>query len=201
MKKIYFLFIFYCAFLSNGIAQNASLISKEKSTDNTGSINYDALYLDAAAGYYPQRDNSSWAAQLSIGTRLNEASGLGIGGAYWGRVQAYKRSALGVGLQYRRSFWENFIAKIEGGYLLNRTMYDDILKKNMVFVPESSRPFYYKIDINLRFLHYCTIGLSACQSGNLLFRRFAGSAAETVDSWRINAFTIQLGIALDKPNN
>lgn len=156
-----------------------------------------ALYLDAGGGYFPQRDNASWAAQLSFGTRLNNKSALGIGGSYWGRIQTYKRSALGVGLQYRLSFWDNFIGKIEGGYLLNRSMHDGVLDQDMVFVSESSRPFYYKMDINVRFLRHFTVGFSACQSGNLLFRRFAGQKSETTDSWRINAFTLQLGIALD----
>ena len=91
----------------------------------------------------------------------------------------------------------NFIGKIEGGYLLNRSMHDGVLDQDMVFVSESSRPFYYKMDINVRFLRHFTVGFSACQSGNLLFRRFAGQKSETTDSWRINAFTLQLGIALD----
>jgi hypothetical protein len=185
MKKNILSFLLFCAFIQHGLAQNS------------GFINYNTLYLDAAAGYYPQPDNASWATQLSVGTRLNDVSALGIGAAYWGRVQAYRRSALGIGIEYRHSFWENFIAKVEGGYLLDRTMYDDVLKNNMVFIPESSRPFYYKLDLNLRFLDRFTIGISACQSGNLFFRRAAGLGSETVDSWRINAFTVQLGIALD----
>jgi hypothetical protein len=196
MKQISFFFLFFCA-LTHGFAQNASILSKEKSAAHTPTINYNTLYLDAAVGYYPQPDNASWAAQLSIGTRLNDVSALGIGGAYWGRIQAYRRSALGIGIEYRRSFWENFIAKIEGGYLLNRTMYDDVLKNNMTFIPESSRPFYVKLDLNLRFLNRFTVGISACQSGDLFFKRAAGLGSETVDSWRINAFTVQLGIALE----
>jgi hypothetical protein len=178
MKQISFFFLFFCA-LTHGFAQNASILSEEKSAAHTPTINYNTLYLDAAVGYYPQPDNASWATQLSIGTRLNDESALGIGGAYWGRIQAYRRSALGIGIEYRRSFWENFIAKIEGGYLLNRTMYDDVLKNN------------------LRFLNRFTVGISACQSGDLFFRRMAGLGSETVDSWRINAFTVQLGIALE----
>jgi hypothetical protein len=155
------------------------------------------LYVDAGGGYFPQKDNASWAAQLSFGTQLNKKSALGIGSSYWGRIQTYKRSALGLGLQYRRSFWDNFIGKIEGGYLLKQSMHDGTLHQDMIFVSEASRPFYYKMDINVRFLRYYTVGFSACQSGSMFFKRFAGQTSETFDSWRINAFTLQLGVALD----
>jgi hypothetical protein len=200
MKKIYLLYFLIYLFLNHGFAQNVSTIQTEKGVSDMGSIDYDRFYIDAAVGYFPQSGNASWATQLSVGTRLNEASSLGIGATYWGRIQTYKRSALGIGLQYRRRFWENFIGKIEGGYLLNHTIYDGVLNKNMVFISESSRPFYYKIDLNVRFMNYFTFGVSACQSGSLFFRRYAGLGSETVDQWRINAFTIQLGIALEKAN-
>jgi hypothetical protein len=184
-------------FLTSATPQNALSKGVQNRTPSPPTLDYDLFYLDASVGYFPQRDNESWAAQLSVGTRLNEQSALGIGGTYWGRIQTYRRAALGIGLQYRQSFWENFIAKIEGGYLLDRTMYDGVLKKDMDFISASSRPFYYKIDVNVRFLTHFTIGVSACQSGNLFFRRYEGFGNELVDKWRINAFTVQLGIALN----
>jgi hypothetical protein len=215
MKKLMLLSVFIGAFTSHVKAQTVELptlvtqqnaLSKgvqsrtadaKQRTASLPALDYDLFYLDASVGYFPQRDNASWAAQLSVGTRLNEQSALGIGGTYWGRIQTYRRAALGIGLQYRQSFWENFIAKIEGGYLLDRTMYDGVLKKDMNFISASSRPFYYKLDLNVRFLTHFTIGVSACQSGNLYFRRYEGFGNELVDKWRINAFTVQLGIALN----
>lgn len=203
MKKMRPFFLLICVFTHSLSAQKRAFVPTDKSAEKgtekeATSVPYETLYFDASAGYFPQKDNASWAAQLSFGTRLNQKSALGIGGSYWGRIQTYKRAALGLGLQYRLSFWDNFIGKIEGGYLLKRTMHNGVLHQDMVFVAESSRPFYYKLDLNVRFLRYCTVGLSASQSGNLFFRRFAGLKSETIDPWRINALTLQLGVALNK---
>ena len=202
MKKMTCLFVLICMVTHNLSAQEMATVPTSKSAEKwhkkAAAPYYDALYFDAGGGYFPQEDNASWAAQMSFGTQLNAHSSLGIGGSYWGRIQTYKRAALGLGLQYRLSFWGNFIGKIEGGYLLKRTMHDGTLHQDMVFVAESSRPFYYKMDLNVRFLRYFTVGVSASQSGNLMFKRFADQKSETIDAWRINAFTVQLGIALNK---
>ena len=204
MKHLYTLIFLLCACWATLSAQNTGIASTENATDkdkvslvSAPNAHRNILYVDAGGGYFPQRDNASWAAQLSFGTRLNNKSALGIGSSYWGRIQTYKRSTWGIGLQYRLSFWDNFIGKIEGGYLLKQSMHDGVLNQDMVFVSESSRPFYYKMDVNVRFLRYCTVGFSACQSGNMFFKRFAGQKSETIDAWRINAFTLQLGVALD----
>jgi hypothetical protein len=199
MKHLYILFFLFCVNWVTITAQNTLVATTENTAETTSPTPHaprNALYVDAGGGYFPQRDNASWAAQLGFGTMLNKQSALGIGASYWGRVQTYKRSALGLGLQYRLSFWDNFIGKIEGGYILKQAMHDGILGQDMIFVSESSRPFYYKMDINVRFLKYYTVGFSACQSGTMFFKRFAGQKSETFDSWRINAFTLQLGVAL-----
>ncbi len=204
MKHFFTLILSFCACLATMTAQNLVIAVTQNATDattttpeTTPNAPRNALYLDVSGGYFPQSDNASWAAQLGFGTKLNKQSALGIGASYWGRVQTYKRSALGLGLHYRLSFWNNFIGKIEGGYILKQAMHDGVLEQDMIFVSESSRPFYYKMDVNVRFLRYCTVGFSACQSGNMFFKRFAGQKSETIDAWRINAFTLQLGIALD----
>jgi hypothetical protein len=204
MKHLCTLIFSFCAAWATTAAQNRAVSVAE----NAGHIKsvmplapptlpHNTLYVDAGGGYFPQTDNASWAAQLGFGTQLNQQSALGVGASYWGRIQTYKRSALGLGLHYRLSFWNNFIGKIEGGYILRQTMYDGVLGQDMIFVSESSRPFYYKMDINVRFLKHYTVGLSACQSGNMFFKRFTGQKSETLDAWRINAFTVQLGVALN----
>ena len=200
MKHLYIFISLFWTCWPTISAQNAVVAANENTAEivsPTPNAHRNALYVDAGGGYFPQRDNASWAAQLGFGTKLNQKSALGIGASYWGRIQTYKRSALGLGLQYRLSFWDNFIGKIEGGYILKQAMHDGVLHQDMIFVSESSRPFYYKMDINVRFLKYCTVGFSACQSGNMFFKRFVGQKSETFDAWRINAFTLQLGVALD----
>lgn len=200
MKCLHFLIFLLCVYSMTIDAQNTLAVPTENTAEiplPTPNTPRNALYVDAGGGYFPQRDNASWAAQLGFGTTLNSKSALGIGASYWGRAQTYRRSALGLGLQYRLSFWDNFIGKIEGGYVLKQAMHDGVLGQDMIFVSESSRPFYYKMDINMRFLKYYTVGFSACQSGNMFFKRFAGQKSETFDSWRINAFTLQLGVALN----
>jgi hypothetical protein len=42
-----------------------------------------------------------------------------------------------------------------------------------------------------------TLGVSACQTATLKFRSPLPDATTILDNWRINAFTIQLGVALD----
>ena len=163
-------------------------------------INFDKFYADAGGGYFPQSGNASWAAQLSAGYRLTPKIAMGVGAAYWGRVNTYERSAFGIGVQYRHQIW-NVLLKGEIGYVLKPMMYDHQLNRKMDYLAQSSTPPYYKLDINWRIRHYLTLGISATQSGNLNFRRYVNDATSTIDAWRINALTVQLGIALDSPND
>ena len=162
-------------------------------------INFDKFYADAGGGYFPQSGNASWAAQLSAGYRLTPKIAMGVGTAYWGRVNTYERSAFGIGVQYRHQVW-NVLLKGEIGYVLKPMMYDHKLNRKMDYVAQSSTPPYYKLDINWRIRHYLTLGISATQSGSLNFRRYVNDATSTIDNWRINALTVQLGIALDSRN-
>ena len=163
-------------------------------------INFDKFYADAGGGYFPQSGNASWAAQLSAGYRLTPKIGMGIGAAYWGRVNTYERSALSIGIQYRHQVW-NVIFKGEIGYILKPMMYDHQLNRKMDYLAQSSTPPYYKLDINWRIWHYMTLGISATQSASLNFRRYINDGTSTIDNWRINALTVQLGIALDSRND
>lgn len=160
-------------------------------------INPNKWYLDAGGGYFPKNKNASWAGQLSTGYRLTPTVALGIGGAYWGRINLYERSALGVGIQYRQTILSNFIAKAEMGYVVNAYLNNDQLNRKFEYAPKSSTPLYYKFDLNWRIQHYLTLGVSACQTANLKFLSRLPDATTVLDNWRINAFTIQLGIALD----
>jgi hypothetical protein len=162
-------------------------------------INFEKFYADAGGGYFPQSGNASWAGQLSTGYRLTPKIGMGVGAAYWGRVNTYERSAFGIGVQYRHQIW-NVLLKGEIGYVLKPAMYDNNLGRKMDYIAKSSTPPYYKLDINWRIRHYMTLGISVIQSGSLNFRRYVNDATSTIDSWRINALTVQLGIALDTPD-
>ena len=160
-------------------------------------VNPDKWYLDAGGGYYPKVNNASRAGQLSAGYRITPSIALGIGAAYWGRINLYERSAWGMGIQYRQTLWENFIAKAELGYVLKPYLNNDQLNRKLEYLAKSSTPLYYKFDFNWRIQHYLTLGVSACQTANLKFRSPLPDATTIIDNWRINAFTIQLGIALD----
>ena len=129
-------------------------------------IDFDKFYADAGGGYFPQSGNASWAAQLSAGYRLTPKIAMGVGANYWGRVNTYERSALGLGVQYRHQIW-NVLLKGEIGYVLKPMMYDHQLNRKMDYVAQSSTPPYYKLDINWRIRHYLTLGISATQSGSL----------------------------------
>jgi hypothetical protein len=161
------------------------------------SINPSKWYLDAGGGYFPANNAASFAGQIGGGYRLSPASALGVGGAYWGRVSTYQRSAMGIGLQYRHILWDNFIAKIEGGYVLKAYISNEEVDRNMTYIAESSTPLYYKCDLHWRIRHFLTLGISAYQTTNLKFIRHLPHASTILDTWRINAFTVQLGIALD----
>ncbi len=163
-------------------------------------IDFEKIYFDASGGYFPESGNASWAAQLSAGYRLNSKAALGLGATYWGRASLYERRALGLGIQYRRTIWRALNAKMEVGYVLNSTMYDHKLDRKMAYLTASSSPIYYKFDINWRIKRYLTLGISVSQTNNLSFRRYVSDAVSTVDAWRVNAFTVQLGIALDTPD-
>jgi hypothetical protein len=162
-------------------------------------INPEKFYLDAGGGYFPESGNASWAGQLSAGYRLTPKIAVGVGTAYWGRVNTFERSALGIGIQYRHQFW-NVIVKAELGYLLKPSMYDHKLDRKMDYIATTSTPPYYKLDINWRIWHYMTLGISACQTNNLSFRRQINESLSSTDNWRINALTVQLGIALNTPD-
>jgi hypothetical protein len=171
---------------------------KTQSTDSDPlSTDRTKWYLDAGGGYFPANNANSWAGQIGAGYRLSPNSALGIGGAYWGRISTYERSALGIGVQYRRILWDNFIAKIEGGYLIKANVNNLDVDKFMTYIAQSSTPLYYKCDLHWRIQHFLTLGISAYQTANLKFLRHLPDASTILDTWRINAFTIQLGIALD----
>ncbi len=165
------------------------------------SVAIERYYADAGGGYFPESGNASWAGQLSAGYRFTPKTALGIGAAYWGRVNIFDRSALGIGLQVRQTVWERINLKAEIGYVLNARMYDGKLDKSMTYLANNSTPIYYKFDINWRIKHYLTLGVSATQTANLYFMRQLSDATTSFDNWRINAFTIQLGVALDSPND
>jgi hypothetical protein len=160
-------------------------------------FNPEKWYLDAAGGFFPRNNSSSWSAQLGAGYRLSPTSALGISSAYWGRISLYDRNALGIGVQYRQILWNTFIAKIEGGYVLKSQLRNDSLERRIEYFAKSSTPLYYKFDLNWRIRHFLTLGISAYQTGNLKFLSYFPDTSTILDTWRINAFTIQLGIALD----
>lgn len=164
-------------------------------------IDYEKIYFDAGGGYFPESGNNAWAGQLSGGYRFNSKSALGIGATYWGRTGIYERRAWGLGVQYRRTFWAFLNLKIEVGYVVKATMYDNNLDRKMTYFAASSSPIYYKFDAHWRVRHYLTLGISACQTRDLSFNRYVSDLISTTDVWRINALTVQLGIALDTFNS
>jgi hypothetical protein len=165
------------------------------------STNLEKWYLDAGGGYFPANNADSWAGQIGAGYRLSSRSALGIGAAYWGRISTYERSSMGIGLQYRHNLGSNFIGKIEGGYVLNANLVNEAVDKDLTYMAKSSTPLYYKCDLNWRIGHFFTLGVSAYQTTNLKFLRHLFDASTTLETWRINAFTLQLGIALDTRNS
>jgi hypothetical protein len=167
------------------------------------SINPDNWYLDAGFGYFPATNASSLAGQIGAGYRLSLTSAVGIAGANWGRISLYQRSAIGIGLQYRHILGDNFIAKAECGYVLKAYLNNDVLNRTFEYVSKSSTPLYYKVDLHWRAQHFLTLGISAYQSSPLKFRTYFpdASVSPILNSWRINAITIQLGVALDTRNS
>jgi hypothetical protein len=190
--KAFYLSIAVFLFHLNGLSgQN------NNQTDETGlNIDVGRFYVDAGGGYFPEDGNASWAGQLSAGYRLKPNIALGIGTAYWGRINVYERSAWGLGVQYRQRIW-NINVKAEVGGVLKSAMYDGKLNRKMDHIAAFFPTPYYKLDINWRIWHYLTLGISASQTNNLTFRRYLPDATSTLDTWRINALTLQLGIALD----
>ncbi len=204
MKAIIFYLIFTFLFsLNTAQAQKSESTPSPTPKDSALSllpqlsINPDKWYVDASGGYFPKSDNSSWAAQLGVGYRFTPTIALGIGTTYWGRVSPYQRSALGIGGQYRQTLWDNFIAKVEVGYVLKAALVNDFLDRKIVYEPKSSTPLYYKFDLNWRIRHYLTLGVSFHQTRNLKFLSSFPDTSTVLDNWRINAFTVQLGFALD----
>jgi hypothetical protein len=161
------------------------------------SINPEKWYLDASGGYYPKSNNSSWAAQLGVGYRITPIIALGIATTYWGRVSPYQRSAWGIGVQCRQTIWEDFIAKVEVGYVLKASLVNDFLDRKIAYEAKPSTPLYYKFDLNWRIRHFLTLGVSFHQTRNLKFLSSFPDTSTVLDNWRINAFTVQLGFALD----
>jgi hypothetical protein len=206
MKVSFFSLLIFSTLVFNGLqAQNSessfTTSQKSKQTDSAPlSTSAEKWYLDAGGGYFPANNADSWAGQIGIGYLLSPKSALGIGGANWGRISTYERSAMGVGVQYRRILWNKFIAKVEGGYVLKAFLSNLDVDKYMTYIAQSSTPLYYKCDLNWRILHFLTLGISAYQTANLKFLRHLPDASTTLDTWRINAFTLQLGIALDSRN-
>jgi hypothetical protein len=199
-RTIFYLTLIFLLAHNNVQAQNGESMPAPPPAPQL-SINPDKWYVDASGGYFPRKDNSSWAAQASVGYRLSPTIALGIGGTYWGRVSLYKRSALGIGVQYRQVFWDYFIAKAEAGYVLKASLFNDFLDKEVEYVAKSSTPLYYKFDLNWRIRHYLTLGVSFHQTSNLKFLSRFPDTSTILDTWRINAFTVQLGIALDTPES
>ena len=194
MKKsitfLFFLcFILRCAF---GQAVLTHLNPNKKASDAI-----DRFYIDASAGYYPKSENASWAAQIGSGYRLNEQSAFGIGLGTWGRIQNYERSAAGIGLQYRHNYPQRLITKFEVGYLFVRTMHDNVLNRKMVYFPEKSKPYYATISAHWRVWRAVTLGVSASQTTEMFFNHYITETTVFESKWRINAFTIQLGVAFD----
>ena len=159
------------------------------------------LYFDANAGYYPKKGDASWAGQASSGYSLNDQSAIGIGVGVWGRRGLYQRTGLGAGIQYRHNFPQRLFLKGELGYLFLHKMYDNVLDKQMTYISGNSKPFYVHIAANWQFWRNLTIGIAASQSGSLYFNRVVDDNHTTKDLWRINAFTIQLGVVFDKNVN
>lgn len=206
-KTIFYLTLIFLLSLHNAQAQKGESIPSPTPKDSTTSlvpqffINPDKWYVDASGGYYPKSDNSSWAAQASVGYRLSPTIALGIGGTYWGRVSLYQRSAFGIGGQYRQTLWENFIAKAEVGYVLKASLANDFLDRKIAYEAKTSTPLYCKIDLNWRIRHFLTLGVSFHQTTKLKFLSNFPDTSTVLDTWRINAFTVQLGIALDTPES
>ena len=77
-------------------------------------------------------------------------------------------------------------------------MHDGTLNKDMEYLSETSKPIYFKLEAHWRLWRTLTLGIAATQSGDLFFKRFIDDTRTSNDLWRINALTIQLGIAIDK---
>jgi hypothetical protein len=186
-----------CLQAQNSISNTFPTSKSAKGYSESITFNPDKWYLDASGGFFLRNNSSSWSAQLGAGYRLSPTAALGIGSANWGRISLYGRSAMGIGVQYRQILWDNFIAKIEGGYVLKSQLKNDSLERRIEYFAKSSTPLYYKFDLNWRIRHFLTLGISAYQTGNLKFLSYFPDTSTILDTWRINAFTVQLGIALD----
>ena len=159
--------------------------------------NHKGFYIDASAGYFPHKRNASWAGQVSGGYCFNDQSAIGFGMGVWGRDNIYQRYGMGTGIQYRHNFPARLFLKGELGYMFLHKMYDKVLGNEMIYLSENSKPYYANISAHWRFWRNCVIGIAATQSGSLYFNRFVKENQTTKDLWRINAFTIQLGVFFD----
>lgn len=204
MKKIV---TFLCLF---AVIQAITAQNNQKSNDSIGrssppqyhkpliEVDYSLLYFDANLGYLPKKENASWAAQISGGYCFNEQSAAGIGVGVFGREQTFKRFGLGAGFQYRHNYPQRLLVIAEFGYLFQHKMHDKTLDKDMIYVPQHSKPIYFQLEAQWRLWRSLTLGIAATQSGDLYFKRYIDETRTTQDMWRINALTIQLGFAFDK---
>ena len=199
MKKI---ILFLTFFLSiHGIIAQNHLVQYDATNIETPP-QYDILsggrssrvwYFDMNLGYFPDKHNASWAAKVSSGHCFNEQSGIGVGLGVFGRENIFKRSAMGLGFQYRHNYPERLIVKVELGYLIRPKMHDGSLNKDMIYVESRSKPIYFQLEAQWRLWRSLTLGIAAVQSGDLYFNRYIDETRFTQDLWHINALTVQLG--------
>lgn len=183
------------------MAQNNGILSENTPPQyepSSGGIKLKDLYFDANVGYFPKKENASWATQIGTGFCFNEQSAIGIGLGVWGREHVFRRVGMGLGVQYRHNYPHRLLLKAEFGYLLLHKMHDGTLNKDMEYLSETSKPIYFKLEAHWRLWRTLTLGIAATQSGDLFFKRFIDDTRTSNDLWRINALTIQLGIAIDK---
>ena len=204
MKKIV---VFLCFF---GLIQGITAQNNQRSNDSINestppqyqkplkAIDYSFLYLDVNIGYMPKKINASWAVKMSGGYTINEQSAIGIGVGAFGREDVFERSALGAGFQYRHNYPQRLIFKAEFGYLFQHKMHDGTTNKGMIYVAQHSKPIYFHLEAQWRLWRALTLGVAATQSGDLYFDRYIDEIRTMRSLWRINALTIQLGLAFDR---
>lgn len=200
MKNILTFFLVF-AIAEWALAQNTGVLSENippQYDKSSGQFKLKELYFDANVGYFPQKENASWATQIGTGFCINEQSAVGIGAGVWGREHVFSRYGMGLGVQYRHNYPRRLLLKAEFGYLLLHKMHDGTLNKDMVFLSDASKPIYFKLEAHWRLWRILTLGVAATQSGDLFFERFVDNTRTSKDLWRINALTVQLGVAIDK---
>jgi hypothetical protein len=160
--------------------------------------NGEGFYLDASVGGFPLRVDAPFFGQIGAGIRINEVDAIGIGGTYFGRFYIFNRFIWGVGVQYRRRFWDKILGKVEMGYIAKVDFDDYKQKVDFAFQPKSSTPAYIKLEGHYRFFKKLSVGLSAAQTATLIFKPVAADPRyATSVVWRVNVFGVHLGLALD----